>query len=37
LWNLCNRIIRKILGHTLLALINGRAGRPLMQLDALAA
>jgi len=37
LWHLCHRLIRKILSHTALALINFRAGHPPMQLDALAA
>ena len=37
LWHLCHRIIRKILSHTALALVNLRAGHPPMQLDALAA
>jgi len=37
LWHLCHRLIRKILSHTALALINLRAGHPPMQLDALAA
>src|SRR6516164_1052641 len=37
LWHLCHRLIRKILSHTALALINLRAGHQPMQLDALAA
>ena len=37
LWHLCHRVIRKILSHTLLALINVRAGHSPMQLDKLAA
>jgi len=37
LWHLCHRIIRKILSHTALALLNFRAGHQPMQLDALAA
>jgi len=37
LWHLCDRLIRKVLSHTALALINFRAGRQPMQLDALAA
>jgi hypothetical protein len=37
LWHLCHRIIRKILSHTALALINLRAGNEPLQLDALAA
>jgi hypothetical protein len=37
LWHLCHRIIRKILSHTALALINFRAGHQPLQLDALAA
>jgi hypothetical protein len=37
LWHLCHRIIRKILSHTLLALVNLRAGHQPLQLDALAA
>jgi hypothetical protein len=37
LWHLCHRIIRKILSHTALALLNLRAGHQPMQLDALAA
>ena len=37
LWHLCHRVIRKILSHTALALINFRAGHQPMQLDALAA
>jgi len=37
LWHLCHRIIRKILSHTALALINLRAGHQPLQLDALAA
>jgi hypothetical protein len=37
LWHLCHRIIRKILSHTALSLINLRAGHQPMQLDALAA
>jgi len=37
LWHLCHRLIRKILSHTALALINFRAGHQPMQLDALAA
>jgi hypothetical protein len=37
LWHLCHRVIRKILSHTVLALLNVRAGRRPMQLDALSA
>ena len=37
LWHLCHRLIRKILSHTALALINLRAGHQPMQLDALVA
>jgi hypothetical protein len=37
LWHLCHRLIRKILSHTALALINFRAGHQPLQLDALAA
>ncbi len=37
LWHLCHRIIRKILSHTALVVINFRAGHMPMQLDALAA
>jgi hypothetical protein len=37
LWHLCHRVIRKILSHIALALINLRAGHQPMQLDALAA
>jgi DDE family transposase len=37
LWHLCHRIVRKILSHTALALVNLRAGHQPMQLDALAA
>jgi len=37
LWHLCHRIIRAILSHTALALINFRAGHSPMQLDKLAA
>jgi Transposase DDE domain len=37
LWHLCHRLIRKILSHTALALINFRAGHSPMQLDKLAA
>jgi Transposase DDE domain len=37
LWHLCHRLIRKILSHTALALINLRGGRQPLQLDALAA
>jgi hypothetical protein len=37
LWHLCHRVIRKILSHTALALLNFRAGHQPMQLDALAA
>jgi len=37
LWHLCHRIIRKILSHTALALLNFRTGHQPMQLDALAA
>lgn len=37
LWHLCHRIIRKILSHTALALVNFRAGHQPLQLDALAA
>src|SRR6516165_3196502 len=37
LWHLCHRVIRKVLSHTALALINFRAGYRPMQLDALAA
>jgi len=37
LWHLCHRVIRKILSHTALALINFRAGHQPMQLDALSA
>ena len=37
LWHLCHRIIRKILSHTALALLNFRAGHQPMQLDALSA
>jgi hypothetical protein len=36
LWHLCHRIIRAILSHTALALINFRAGHSPMQLDRLA-
>src|SRR5215472_18221673 len=37
LWHLCHRLVRKILSHTALALINFRAGHQPAQLDALAA
>ena len=37
LWHLCHRLVRKILSHTALALINFRAGHQPLQLDALAA
>jgi hypothetical protein len=37
LWHLCHRIIRKILSHTALALINRRAGHQPMQFNALTA
>jgi hypothetical protein len=37
LWHLCHRIIRKILSHTALAVINLRHGHLPLQLDALAA
>jgi hypothetical protein len=37
LWHLCHRVIRKILSHTALALVNLRAGHQPLQLDALAA
>ena len=37
LWHLCHRVIRKILSHTALILINLRAGHQPLQLDALAA
>jgi hypothetical protein len=37
LWHLCHRIIRKILSHTALALINFLGGHQPMQLDRLAA
>jgi hypothetical protein len=37
LWHLCHRVIRKILSHTTLALINFLGGRQPMQLDSLAA
>jgi hypothetical protein len=37
LGHLCHRVIRKVLSHTALALINFRAGNRPMQLDALAA
>ena len=37
LWHLCHRVIRKVLSHTALALINFRAGHLPMQLDALVA
>jgi hypothetical protein len=37
LWHLCHRVIRKVLSHTALALINVRAGHSPMQLDKLAA
>ena len=37
LWHLCHRVIRKILSHTALALINFLGGRQPMQLDRLAA
>jgi len=37
LWHLCHRLIRTILSHTALALINFRAGHQPAQLDALAA
>jgi hypothetical protein len=37
LWHLCHRIIRAILSHTALALINFRAGHSPMQLDKMAA
>jgi hypothetical protein len=37
LWHLCHRLIRAILSHTALALINLRAGHSPLQLDALAA
>ncbi len=37
LWHLCHRVIRKILSHTALVVVNLRAGHPPLQLDALAA
>jgi len=37
LWHLCHRLIRAILSHTALALINCRAGHSPMQLDKLVA
>jgi hypothetical protein len=37
LWHLCHRVIRKVLSHTALAIINLRAGHQPLQLDALAA
>ena len=37
LWHLCHRIVRAILSHTALALINFRAGHSPMQLDKLVA
>ena len=37
LWHLCHRILRKILSHTVLALVNFQAGHQPMQFDALAA
>jgi len=37
LWHLCHRVIRKILSHTALALVNLRAGHQPLQLDTLAA
>jgi hypothetical protein len=37
LWHLCHRVVRKILSHTTLALLNFRSGRQPMQLDGLAA
>jgi len=37
LWHLCHRIIRKILSHTAVALVNLRAGHQPMQFDALVA
>lgn len=36
LWHLCHRVIRKILSHTALVVVNLRAGHPPLQLDALA-
>ena len=37
LWHLCHRVVRKVLSHTALALLNFRAGHQPLQLDALAA
>jgi hypothetical protein len=37
LWHLCHRVVREILSHTTLALINLRSGRQPMQLAGLAA
>ncbi len=37
LWHLCHRVVRKILSHATLALINFRSGRQPMELDGLAA
>jgi hypothetical protein len=37
LWHLCHRVIRKVLSHTALVLVNLHAGHQPLQLDALAA